>query len=501
MPPNDKSIAVFDVGKTNKKLIVFDDRLRQVDSAYHTFEEHQQGGVSVEAVREAVEWLYASLAEMAARHDIGAISVSTHGAAFACVDRAGSLALPVLSYTIDPGREFVERFSAEFGDPITLQRTTKTPDMVGLACMAKGIRFVQERWPEAFGKTAAILPLPQYYGFVLTGRKAIEPTFIGCHTALWDFEKNDWSTVCDRLGVRALLPGPMKRPWDALGTITPDVAQRTGLSEDTVVAVGIHDSNAAILPYLIKMAPPFVVNSTGTVTVSMSVTKDTALAEEELGKIIYYKLSAFSSPIKTAIFYGGTEFDTYLGALAAVRSARPHPGFDARLAEDILTERRSFILPSLVPFGMFPDSPPRVVEGDRVIPLGELLGGKYPDFFNDYERAYTILVLSIALQSEVTLRSVGLADGIPLFIEGGFSKNEVYTNLVASLFPGSQTATTSLSEAAAFGAALVGRAALLGTDPHGLSDLFEIEARPVPARRLAGLGGYREEFLRLVRGA
>ena len=500
MSQTDKSIAVFDVGKTNKKLIVFNGRLEQVDSAYHTFEEYQEDGVYIEAVQEAVEWLRVSLREMASRHDIGAISISTHGAAFACVDAAGRLALPVLSYTTDPGQEFRERFSAEFGDPITLQRETKTPDMVGLGCMAKGIRFVQERWPEAFKKTTTILALPQYYGFVLTGKKAIEPTSIGCHTAFWDFEKSDWSPVINRLGVRALLPESISRPWDILGTITPDVARWTGLSKETIVTVGIHDSNAALLPYLIKMTGRFVVNSTGTVSVFMSPTQDTTLTDEELGKIVYYKLSAFSSPVKTAIFLGGMEFDTYLGLLTAVHGARPHPALDTDLVEEILTRRRCFILPSFIPFGMFPNSPARIVEGDTVIPLGDLFGGKHPDFFKDYKKAYTILVLSVALQAEVALRAVGLEDGIRLYIEGGFAKNEIYKNLVASLFPGSETATTSLSEATAFGAALMGKAALAGTDPHGLADLFEIEARQVPARKLTGLQEYRAEFLRLVQG-
>ncbi len=495
-----KSIAVFDVGKTNKKLLVFNHRLELVDAVYHTFDQYEKDGVQIEAVEETSAWLIASLKAMAAKHDIGAISVSTHGAAFAMIDGGGRLAAPVLSYTTDPGQDFSSRFSAQFGDPVTLQRQTKTPDMIGLGCMAKGIMFARERWPEAFKRVSAILPLPQYYGFVLTGNKAIDPTNVGCHTAFWNFEKGDWSPVIERMGMRAIFPQSISNPWDILGTVRPDVARETGLFEDTVVTVGIHDSNASLLPYLIKETRPFVVNSTGTVSVSLRPTPDVTLADEDLGKVVYYNLSAFKTPVKTTIFMGGMEFDTYMGLLSSIHGSPAHPPLDKALLEDILTARRLFVLPSFIPFGMFPDSAARVVEGDTVIMLGDLFGGTHPAFFGDYAAAYHVLVLSVALQAEVALSAVGLADGMRLFIEGGFAKNEIYTRLLAALFPKAATATTNLSEATAFGAALMGKAALMGTDPRGLSDLFEIEENPVPPEEFKGLDGYRTEFLKMVGG-
>jgi L-fuculokinase len=493
-----KSVAVFDVGKTNKKLLIFNARLDLIDTAYHTFDEYEKDGVQIEAVEETAAWLIASLRDMAAKHDIGAVSVATHGAAFACLNGSGRLALPVLSYTTDPGPEFHSRFAAEFGDPITLQKQTKTPDMIALGCMAKGIRFAQEHWPDAFKAVTAIVALPQYYGFVLTGKRAIDPTNVGCHTAFWNFEEDDWSPVIDRMGLRALFPRAISNPWDVLGTILPDIARTTGLSPDTVVTVGIHDSNASLLPYLIRETPPFVVNSTGTVSVSLRPTTDVTLSSEDLGKIVYYNLSAFRTPVKTTIFMGGMEFDTYVGLLSAIHGSAEHPRLDRRLMEEILTGRRLFVLPSFIPFGMFPNSAARVVEGDRVIPLGDLFGGTHPDFFKDYVTAYHVLALSVALQSQVALTAAGLGDGMRLFVEGGFARNEIYTSLLAALFPNAATATTNLEEATAFGAALLGKAALRGVSPRDLADLFEIERREVASEKFEGLDGYREEFLRLV---
>ena len=49
-------IAVFDIGKTNKKLLIFDHRLTLVDSTYETFEEFHKDGYIHEPIEEAVDW-------------------------------------------------------------------------------------------------------------------------------------------------------------------------------------------------------------------------------------------------------------------------------------------------------------------------------------------------------------------------------------------------------------------------------------------------------------
>ena len=56
----------------------------------------------------------------------------------------------------------------------------------------------------------------------------------------------------------------------------------------------------------------------------------------------------------------------------------------------------------------------------------------------------------------------------------------------------------NLEEATAFGAALVGRAALENCSPERLADLFEIETKRVSPLNLPGLETYRAEFFRLV---
>lgn len=495
-----QAIAVFDIGKTNKKLLIFDLGMNLLESTHEKFEEYQKDELIYEMVEEAWEWFKKNLKIMSGIYDIKAISIAAHGATCVCLNKEGELSMPVLSYETDPGEDFHDSFHGKFGDAIALQRSTATPDMPCLGCLAKGIYFYMERFPEEFSKTVSILNLPQYFGFLLTGKKGIEYTYIGSHTYLWDFASHDWSPLVGRLGLKDKLPEHISNPWDILGTITQKISEETGMPPNTLVTMGIHDSNASLLPYLIKVAEqPFVLISTGSVCVVMHPMNRVFLTEDELGKVIFYNLSAFSNPVKTAIFLAGLEFDAYTGIFRGIHGDRPFPVFNQDLVEKILSEKRAFILPAIVPFGMFPDSEARIIEGDKVYSFGDVAGGNPPEFFEDFDVAYTVLNLSLAIHTGVALERVGIESGPSIYIEGGFSKNDVYTKLLASMYPSSRVALTNLNEATAFGAALLAKSAIEQKTPADIGDTFDIETRQISPISLKGLSEYADEFLKRIK--
>jgi L-fuculokinase len=495
---NQKDIAVLDIGKTNKKLLIFDHQLNLIDSVYETFEEFHQDGFIVEPIEAAMDWFFARLKDMTKKYDIGAVSTAAHGGTFVCLDSGGVPVLPVFSYTTDPGPDFHDRFNRRFGDVAHMQATTTTPDMPGLGSLGKGIFFIQQTFPEAFEKIRTFVNLPQYAGFRLTGRTAVEKTFIGAHTHLWDFAKGGWSEVFDGLGCRERFPTVLSNPWDVLGTVSSEAAEKTGLAESTLVTVGIHDSNASLLPYLVKNQEDFVLNSTGSVTVAMHPQTDAHLAKEELGRVVFFNISAFSDPVKTSIFLGGLEFDIYMGTLAGIHGQTDYPDFDPDLIRDLTQESSVFVLPSVIPFGIFPASEARILDSGEVFSFADISTGSHPAIFSDFDRSYAAVSLSLAIQSREALRIVGCRNGTDLFIEGGFAKNSFYTTLLAAMFPESRVVLTNLNEATAFGAALLAKAALEKTTPRALAPCFEIETRPVVPVDFTGLDTYMGEFLRHV---
>jgi sugar (pentulose or hexulose) kinase len=504
------ALAVFDVGMTNKKLVIYDDDLAQVDAVYKVFpplmEEPEDGGSKLEVHDlAAIEtWLLKNLAVFAAKYPIRAIAVTTHGATLVCIGEDGLPCAPSVLYTHDPGKDFHARFYQLAGDPKELQAETGTPEFQSLINPSKGILFLRENFPGAFPKTRYILNYPQYWGWRLTGKAGAEATYVGCHSYLWDFRKKTYSAVARRLGVEALLPDGLRESWDTLGTVLPDVAKRAGLDAGVLVTMGIHDSNASLLPYLAKRdGRDFILDSTGTWCVHMHPQKEYGFRPDELGKVVFFNLAATGAPVKTTIFLGGLEFDAWsaLFRLASGISSKENiPAWDPAVYRRIIKEKRFFILPEIVNgSGQFPGSRARAVEDGHDFTYEEIkAGGAIPGFIRNPVTAYAVLNLSLALQTEIALSRAGRVPGTEIFIEGGFRKNPDYAALVATLSHGSPVGLTGFSEATSLGAAMTAKAAITGLRLEGLAPDLKMEISAVKPVDLPGLAAYSDEYFTLV---
>jgi sugar (pentulose or hexulose) kinase len=492
-------IAVFDIGKTNKKLLVYDPCLNILKIEKIKIEEFSDGDLKHDNIREVEGWIIESLKNNALEFNIKAISISAHGATFTCIDEKGSLAIPELSYTTDPGEAFHEAFFNEMGSRESLQDETCTPDFNVLLNVAKGIKYAQDTFGDQFNEVKHILNLPQYFSYKLTGIASADPTYVGCHTYLWNFRENKWSAVVDKLNIRSKLPEKLLKPWDTVGTLNKQVAHETGLSADTLVTTGIHDSNASLLPHIISSdGQDFILNSTGTWCVIMHERENVHFNRDELGKVVFYNLSAFNSPIKTAIFMGGLEFEAYDKLIKG--SASDCCIFDAPLYQKIISRKDYFILPGITRgTGQFPHSSPRVIENGKSYPYDDINSGKIiPECFQDPHTAFAVLNLSLAIQTKVSLDRVDMHNGLPIFTEGGFSNNEAYNILVGGFYPDSDVFLTNLTEATSFGAALMGKAAVEQKNPKEFKDLLEIDKIPIKKHSFEGLEEYTNEFLHLI---
>ncbi len=497
MPDTTPHIAVMDIGKTNKKVLIYDYSLNLLDVAYGNFPEYVDGRIHYEDVESTFKWLRKQLKQFSSTYHIQAISISTHGATAMGIDANGDLAVPPVAYTTEVAPSFREEFYETFGRREKLQQETATPEVGELVNLAKLLFFMKKQWPQQYEKIETVLNYPQYIGFLFTGQIGVEPTYLGCHSYLYDFQNNTYSDVAVKLGLADKLPWPLRSPWETLGTVKPDIANETGLPESCLVTLGVHDSNAALLPYLVKGYDNFVLNSTGTWCVAMRPAQQVTFQQEELGKLVLYNLDVFGRPVKTSIFMGGLEHDTYLSILKNIHGRDDTPEPDLRRLEQILREKRHFIFPSVLQdTGIFPNARARVVDGDKEYPLEDIqAGSSIPPMFNDYEFAYTVLTLSLAIQTKTALDMIGFQGNEYIFTEGGFRKNPLYNTLISALFPHAVPCLTKLDEASAFGAAILAKAALEQGHPADAADCFEIDMRRLsPPERLPGLNEYVEAF-------
>lgn len=493
-------IAVLDIGKTNKKILVYDSELNLVDEKFTRIPEIESEGVLIDDVATLKSWILETLSSLSKKYIIKVISASAHGATYSMFDENLEIAVPQVAYNTDPGDDFHLKFYEKCGDPVALQQTTATPNFNLLINPAKGIFFTQEKFPESYKNVRHIVLYAQFFGAWLTGNICADPTYVGNHSYLWDFKKETWSSVTGSLGIKDLLPKTFKNPWDSLGHIRPEIAMQTGLPSDTIVTVGVHDSNASMLPYIISRKEPFLLNSTGTWCVIMNEKEEVKFEEEELGKVVFYNMNAFWKPIKTAIFLGGMEFEHYTGILQKIHGRNDYPAFDEKVYQKIISDNNKFILPSVARgIGQFPQSEPRAIENDRKIPLSEIDKGiSTPEFFNNYEEALAVLNLSLAIQTKVSFDRADITPGMQVFTEGGFSRNDSYNTLLTSFYPESKFYLTDLKEASAFGAAMCGKAARENLDIKSLASFINIEKKVVKGNHLKGLDAYYKKFIQLI---
>lgn len=499
-------IVVLDIGKTNKKLFVYDENLQCLNPdeegvQFDPVSWETPSGVELECddMGSIHAWMVESLREAAGRYeDIRAVSISTHGATIAFLGEEenrvfegdGGLVFPIVSYVNDIGQAADDAFY-DYIDmtPEEAQRSTATPRLSWLVNHAKQIYYLQQEAPDQFGKVTDILMFPQYVGYLLTGRMGIEPTYLGCHGYLLDASGEEYSEVADRLGVTDLLPDfPLARTWDTLGTLTPEMVEATGLDEECIVTMGAHDSNAALVPYLAKGLENFVVQDSGTWVVTMAPQPGgrAEFAGDELGREVFFNRDIYGDPVKTTIFRGGAEFDFYR---SNVLESKPRPeGIDQGLLGEVVRGRETFALPTIERgAGLFPDSVARL-EGTEII-------------FEDATSAWHVVDLGLAVQGWYGLSLAAGEAPERVYIEGNIGRhNPVYRSVIAALFPDSTVRYGSMG-GAPFGAAILGAAAVEGADPEDMADRYEIVLENIEELEVetGELKAYVEAFLEKLR--
>jgi L-fuculokinase len=499
-----KSVAVVDIGMTNKKVAVYDGGLCALGSTSRTFDPILEGGFEAHDLRAIEGWIIESLADLGRSFEIGAVAVTTHGATMVCVGEDGSPCAPCVYYTHEPGPDFQERFYALAGDRRELQAVTGTPPLSAMINPAKGLFFLRERFPESFARTRLALNYPQYWVYRLTGAAGAEGTFVGCHSYLWDWKAGRYSSVAEKLGVAGKMPFPLRDSWDVAGRLRPEIADRARLGRDVVVTMGIHDSNASLLPHLAaRKGGDFALNSTGTWCVLMHPQEEYRFSPDELGKVVFFNRSAYNKPVKTAIFLGGMEFGAWADAIRASRGlaeGEPLPEPSPADYRAVVDGRDLFILPELVPgSGQFPGSVARARSGGVDYALADIgAGAALPASLRDPVASVAALKLSLAIQTLVALERAGAAAGTDVITEGGFRKNAGYNALLATAL-GGRAYLTDIPEATSLGAAMTAVAALEGAAPDELADRLDVSyARPAPIEGLDGFDGYRATWLALA---
>jgi len=421
--------AIFDVGKTNKKLFLFDEDYRIVfeKSArfIETVDEDNEPCENLESLRLSV---FESLQEVykQGEFEIKAVNFSAYGASFVYIDSQGRPLTPLYNYLKAYPEELKNQFYNTYGGEDEFSKETASPVLGSLNSGMQLYRLKYEK-PEIFKQVKYALHLPQYLSFLITGKAYSDITSIGCHTNLWNFEKNEYHRWVKEEGILDILA-----PLIPSDTVIPAAVS----GENVAAGIGLHDSSAALIPYLVNFHEPFVLISTGTWCISLNPFNTTPLTEEELKQDCLCYMQYKGSPIKASRLFAGFEHEQQVKRIASY--------FNQNTAKYRNTKFNAVIIEKLQQKHGYDKDPM----------LGEFSKRDLAAFSSD-EEAYHQLILDLVNQQYISTKLVLEGTNVKrIFVDGGFSKNSIYMNMLALLFPDMEIFSASMAQATAIGTAL-----------------------------------------------
>jgi sugar (pentulose or hexulose) kinase len=467
-------IAIFDIGKTNKKLILFDQQYRVVHEESRTFREiTDDDGYPAEDLLRVCQWVKKSFKDIKKRDDldIKAVNVSAYGATLVHLDEKGLPATPLYNYLKPFPEELAAQFYEKYGGKEHFSTQTASPSL-GMLNSGLQLYWLKYKKPELFATIKRTLHLPQYYSYLMHHKTFSEITSIGCHTGLWDFRNDrshDW--VYDEK-LTSLFPA-----------IVPTHSFKLVKSKLRSIkcGVGMHDSSAALVPYLMGFRSPFMLISTGTWNITMNPFNQDPLSVEELQRDCLNFMDYRAKPVKASRAFLGNEHDYQVRRIASHfnkaedyhHHIRPDKKILLHLLQTNHTNEKKFY--------------PQKMQG-----TGPMPGYTGPEnelsYFESFEEAYHQLMLDLV---GIQISSLRLAQGNSspekIFISGGFCKNQLFLQLLASCYKEAKFYVSDLNRSSALGAALVMHRHW--NRENGITHLFE-DFKPVKAFPISELKQY-----------
>ena len=256
----DSRIALLDICKTNAKLVVAD--LSGTPNGRRPDQRRTAQCPTATSMSRRWRWLTETLSAAPNKGEIGAIVPVAHGACAALL-AGDSLALPVVDYEEPATAEVAEAYAAE-RDPFSETFSPALPRGLNL-----GRQLVFQEARSRSLRQSGLHTVPSaILGLVAFGRRGIGGDF--ARRAYGPLAAARPHLVRPRRAAR--LGAPLPGDPCGLGRARhhpPRSHRRTGLSPDTRVLCGIHDSNASFLRHLARRGvdEAFAVVSTGTWTI------------------------------------------------------------------------------------------------------------------------------------------------------------------------------------------------------------------------------------------
>jgi len=422
----EQGIVVFDIGKTHKKCFVFSLEFQLLfEKSIQVNPIPDEDGFLSDDLRFTLDWMEGLLEELLLAFTVKKVNFSAHGASFVLIDWNGEPRLPLYNYlkpvstTIE--NEFYERYT-------DLELSSASPRS-GFLNSGFQLYWLKKTRQKKFEQVHYALHLPQFFHYYFTGNAISEYCSIGCHTSLWNYTLATYQDWLTQEGISALLP-PLctaEKTWKG-----------TGLLQEISVGVGLHDSSAALLPYVKAIQKPFILLSTGTMNVALNPFSKDLLVKEELNQGCLHYMTPQGQPVKASRFFMGGAHEQLCGSIVS------HFKCNSDFYKTLTYEAEVF---------------------DQVTPLNGLnwsiatIDFSLPQtalkkYTSPKEAYYALMKTLLQIQLDALAHVIGKTKIERIYLDGGFQKNQVFVKHLSRCFADLEVYRSDFALGAALGAAL-----------------------------------------------
>ena len=394
MRPQKKLNIILDIGKTNVKLSFVDSINNKTVKYFNTKQKNiNKFGIKILNSELIVHWTLEKLILIEKKYQLDKFVCTAHGTSIALIDKDDNelLACTDYEFKFDTLMASYKKIAPKFNESFT-------PFLdVGLN-IGMQLYYLNIKKPELIKKTNTILSYPQYIAWKFTSKFSSEISYIGCHTHLWNFKKNNFSSLVTKLGLKKKFP-PIKKAWKVIGQ------KKIGNSNLKIIN-GVHDSNASYLYFKNSDIKNFTLVSTGTWYIIFNQKNSLSKLNPKLDMLA--NIDVYGKAVPTMRFMGGREYDTLVKKFKILSNVKPQDNFKF---EDYL------IYPGYAPGGAFK--------------FNKLNTRKFLSLKKG--QIYYLICLYIAFELNFCLDKINSKNTI--ILDGPITKNSTMMNLLSSLRP------------------------------------------------------------------
>jgi len=429
-----KVIAVIDIGKTNKKIFLFDESFKVVFQNAIQFKEiKDEDGFCCDNIEAIENWIQSEIKNIQdlGTYQIKAINFSTHGASLIYLNKEGKRIAPLYNYLKPLDVNDFSDFYESQGGVEEFSRKTASP-AYGMLNTGLQMLWIKNSKPELWKQVNAILHYPQYLSYLFTKKITADFTSVGAHTATWDFDTMEYHNWLKDENIT--LPKPCKGNEAVITDVN---------GESIAIGRGLHDSSSSIIPILEnEEGKDFVLLSTGTWIITMNPFSKENLTQHQLKNNCLCFMTPEKQQVKSSMQFLGRIHEVYIKALSEYFKVDINTHMDLVLNTTLCKE--------LI------DQNSRVFLAEGIDTDFEA-HSEYLQKFLSYETAYYQLIYEISKKviSGIDLISDENSNIKDVYISGGFNKNEVFIQFLKCLKDNITIKISDCKNESALGAALL----------------------------------------------